>query len=119
MSGGGPGSRMRACPGYVVGLGATHAQFLSDDAGSRAFGLERGLCAYSAARLDPVALFDGVLREALAALPSSRRVWLAMDDSTLRKSGRTIPLTGWRRDPLSPPFAVNFQWGHRVLQTSL
>src|SRR6187402_3757108 len=75
--------------------------------------------AYSAARLDPAALFDGVLREALAALPSSRRVWLAMDDSTLRKSGRAIPLTGWRRDPLSPPFAVNFQWGHRVLQTSL
>lgn len=75
--------------------------------------------AYSAGRLDPGALFDGVLRAALAALPTGRRVWLAMDDSTLRKSGRKIPLTGWRRDPLSPPFAVNFQWGHRVLQTSL
>ena len=76
--------------------------------------------AYSARRLEPQAVFDAVLQEALAKRsPSQPRTWLAMDDSTLRKRGRKIPLTAWRRDPLSPPFAVNFQWGHRVLQTSL
>lgn len=75
--------------------------------------------AYSQGRMDPTLLFDAVLKEALAARKDPGRVWLAMDDSTLRKSGRKIPLTAWRRDPLSPPFAVNFHWGHRVLQTSL
>jgi len=75
--------------------------------------------AYSYARLDPGLLFGAVLKEALAAAAAQEPIWLAMDDSTLGKTGRKIPLTGWRRDPLSPPFAVNFQWGHRVLQSSL
>jgi hypothetical protein len=43
---------------------------------------------------------------------------VAMDDSATRKTGRRIPGCGWRRDPLSPPFSVNFSWGQRVLQCS-
>jgi hypothetical protein len=43
---------------------------------------------------------------------------LALDDSCTRKTGRRIPGCGWRRDPLSPPFHVNFTWGQRVLQFS-
>ena len=43
---------------------------------------------------------------------------VAMDDSCTRKTGRRIPGCGWRRDPLSPPFHVNFTWGQRVLQFS-
>ena len=41
---------------------------------------------------------------------------VAIDDSCTRKTGRRIPGCGWRRDPLSPPFHVNFTWGQRVLQ---
>ena len=45
--------------------------------------------------------------------------WIvAVDDSCTRKTGRRIPGCGWRRDPLSPPFHVNFSWGQRVLQFS-
>jgi hypothetical protein len=45
--------------------------------------------------------------------------WIvALDDSITRKTGRCIPGCGWRRDPLSPPFHVNFAWGQRVLQCS-
>ncbi len=45
--------------------------------------------------------------------------WIvAMDDSCTRKTGRRIPSCAWRRDPLSPPFNVNFIWGQRVLQFS-
>jgi hypothetical protein len=45
--------------------------------------------------------------------------WIvALDDSATRKTGRRIPGCGWRRDPLSPPFHVNFCWGQRVLQCS-
>lgn len=43
---------------------------------------------------------------------------VAMDDSCTRKTGRRIPGCAWRRDPLSPPFNVNFIWGQRVLQFS-
>jgi hypothetical protein len=37
----------------------------------------------------------------------------------LRKSGREISRTAWRRHPLPPPFAVDFQCGPRVLQSSM
>lgn len=52
-------------------------------------------------------------------LERSEGPWVvAVDDSCTRKSGRRIPGCGWRRDPLSPPFHVNFSWGQRVLQFS-
>ncbi len=74
---------------------------------------------YSAGRLKADLLLGAVLERALASQPDGSRIWLALDDSTPRKSGRKIPLSAWRRDPLSPPFAINFQWGQRVLQTSV
>jgi hypothetical protein len=43
---------------------------------------------------------------------------VAMDDSILRKTGRRIFGCGYRRDPLGPPFQVNFVRGLRVLQIS-
>lgn len=43
---------------------------------------------------------------------------VAMDDSLLRKTGRRIFGSGYRRDPMSPPFHVNFVRGLRVLQIS-
>ena len=72
---------------------------------------------YAQQRVEPEAAFGTILREAAAHTPG--RLWLGVDDSTLHKSGRRIPRCGWRRDPLSPPFAVNFQWGQRILQSSL
>lgn len=54
-----------------------------------------------------------------ATLARSEGPWVvAVDDSVTRKRGRRIPGCGWRRDPLSPPFNVNFVWGQRVLQFS-
>lgn len=54
-----------------------------------------------------------------ATLTRSQGPWIvAVDDSITRKHGRHIPGCGWRRDPLSPPFSVNFVWGQRVLQFS-
>jgi len=45
-------------------------------------------------------------------------VVVAMDDSLFRKSGNKTPGVGFRRDPLSPPFHVNFVRGQRFLQIS-
>jgi hypothetical protein len=41
-----------------------------------------------------------------------------MDDSLLRKTGRKISGVRYLRDPMSPPFHVNFVRGLRVLQIS-
>ena len=67
-------------------------------------------------RLPVAAVFEQVRRETLAR---TQGPWVvALDDSCTRKTGRRIPGCGWRRDPLSPPFHVNFTWGQRVLQFS-
>ena len=42
-----------------------------------------------------------------------------MDDTRLRKTGRSIPQAFYQRDPMSPPFHVNLTLGLRFLQASL
>jgi hypothetical protein len=63
-------------------------------------------------------LFDALLPSALAHCPG-RFVPVALDDTRLRKTGKRIPTAFWQRDPLSPPFRVNLQWGLRFLQASV
>jgi DDE superfamily endonuclease len=64
------------------------------------------------------ALFDALLPSALAHCPG-RFVPVALDDTRVKKTGQRIPTAFWQRDPLSPPFRVNLQWGLRFLQASL
>ena len=64
------------------------------------------------------ALFDALLPSALAHCPG-RFVPVALDDTRLKKTGKRIPTAFWQRDPLSPPFRINLQWGLRFLQASL
>jgi hypothetical protein len=73
---------------------------------------------YAKERVDPAALFGVARREWAARVPGDRPLVLALDDSIQRKRGRKIPGSAWRRDPLSPPFAVNWAWSQRVLQIS-
>lgn len=42
----------------------------------------------------------------------------ALDDSLLRKQGKKIPYVKYTRDPMGPPFSVNFVRGQRVIQLS-
>jgi hypothetical protein len=63
-------------------------------------------------------LFDALLPSALAHCPG-RFVPVALDDTRLKKTGQRIPTAFWQRDPLSPPFRINLQWGLRFLQASL
>jgi hypothetical protein len=59
-----------------------------------------------------------VFRRALVYYPG-RLVAIAVDDTRLRKTGRSIPHVFRQRDPLSPPFHVNLMLGLRFLQASL
>lgn len=73
---------------------------------------------HSRCQWEPQALFAPVLRRALAYCPS-RLVGVAVDDTRLRKTGRSILQAFYQRDPLSPPFHVNLVLGLRYLQASL
>src|SRR6185369_17695247 len=55
-------------------------------------------------------LFDPVIDEYLDRFRKGP-IRVAIDDTKLRKTGRKIPGVGWQRDPLSPPFHVNFMYG--------
>jgi hypothetical protein len=63
-------------------------------------------------------LFDPVIDEYLDRYPE-RPVVAAIDDTKLRKTGRKIKSARWQRDPLSPPFHLNFMFGLRFLQASI
>jgi hypothetical protein len=66
----------------------------------------------------PEQLFDPVIDEYLQRYPRGPVV-MPMDDTKVHKTGKHIPGASWQRDPMSPPFHVNFIWGLRFLQASL
>ena len=64
-------------------------------------------------------LFDPMMNEAIARYVPEGPLFMAWDDTVVRRTGRHVPNTAWRRDPMSPPFHVNLLWGQRYLLASL
>jgi hypothetical protein len=73
---------------------------------------------YTENRLEVEKIFGHVRTEIEQCGQPDSPLVVAMDDSLLRKTGRRIFGCGYRRDPLSPPFHVNFVRGLRILQIS-
>ena len=73
---------------------------------------------HSRCKWEPQQLFRPILEQALAWCPQAL-VGVAIDDTRLRKTGRSIPQAFYQRDPLSPPFHINLVLGLRFLQASL
>jgi hypothetical protein len=73
---------------------------------------------HSRCQWEPQQLFQPILKRGLAYCPQ-RLVGVALDDTKLRKTGRSIQQAFYQRDPLSPPFHVNLVLGLRFLQGSL
>jgi hypothetical protein len=94
----------------LTGLLATNGQLQSDWSADYRL--------YSRQRIEPAELFGQVRRGIERSLDAQEALTVAMDDSILRKSGRKTPGVGYRRDPLSPPFHVNFVRGMRFVQLS-
>jgi len=70
-------------------------------------------------RIDVSHLFDVALSGVLQELDSDQIIVAHMDDTLLKKTGKKVTGSGWRRDPLGPPFHTNFIWGQRFLQMSM
>lgn len=73
---------------------------------------------FSRKRFFPAELFGTVRRAVSAMAEPGKPLVVSMDDSLLRKTGRKVHGVAWKRDPMSPPFHVNFVRGVRVLQIS-
>ena len=63
-------------------------------------------------------LFNPILKEAIQ-LCKGKLLPLGTDDTRIKKTGKKIKSAHWGRDPLSPPFRINLQFGLRFLHTSL
>lgn len=70
-------------------------------------------------RLDLSQLWQVPLQSVLESLSPQAPVVALIDDTLVRKRGRRICGTSWRRDPLGPHFTNNFIWASRFLQLSL
>ncbi len=73
---------------------------------------------YSQDRFDDERVLALVRKMVESHLDTSQPLVTAMDDSLLRKTGTKVYGVRYLRDPLSPPFNVNFVRGLRVLQIS-
>jgi hypothetical protein len=73
---------------------------------------------HSRCRWEPQQLFRPILKRALEDCPQ-RLAGVALDDTKLRKTGRSIPQSFYQRDPLSPPFHVNLVLSLHFLQASI
>jgi hypothetical protein len=73
---------------------------------------------HSRCQWEPQQLFRPILKSALELCPQ-RLVGVALDDTKLRKTGRSIQQAFYQRDPMSPPFHLNLVLGLRFLQASL
>jgi hypothetical protein len=72
---------------------------------------------YGRERIDCESIFSHVRGEILDQ-SGSKPLITALDDSLLRKTGKKIPGVKYTRDPMGPPFQVNFVRGQRVIQMS-
>ncbi len=72
---------------------------------------------YSQERINCENIF-GRIRKEVCALNHSKLLVAALDDSLLPKTGKKIPGVKFARDPMGPPFQVNFIRGQRVIQMS-
>lgn len=69
-------------------------------------------------RFDAQGLFAPIRREVTERIGKDEPLVVMMDDTLIRKRGKKVHGTGWKRDPLGPAFCANFVWGQRFLQVS-
>lgn len=90
-------------------LCACHAQFEDWSASYRVF---------SRSPWEPTDLFQPVLETCLVQSSATGPFAIALDDTSLKKTGRRIPGVSYCRDPMSPAFHFNLRRGQRFIQAS-
>lgn len=73
---------------------------------------------FSRSPWEPNDVFQPILKSCLAYSPKEKLLVVALDDTSLKKTGKRIPGVSYGRDPMSPPFHVNLRRGQRYIQAS-
>jgi len=73
---------------------------------------------YSKARVDESVLFGRVRDSLIENLAPGEPLVVAFDDTIIRKTGKKIHGSTWKRDPLGPAFQTNLVLAQRYLQFS-
>ena len=73
---------------------------------------------YARQRIHPESIFREVRTQIEQLNGSAQPLVLALDDTILRKTGKHIPNTAYRKDPLGPAFHINLVWAQRMIQLS-
>ena len=74
---------------------------------------------FSKQRIDIQKIMNVIQTNVLKETSECSNIIAHMDDTIIKKTGKKIPGTAWRRDPLGPPFHTNFIWGQRFIQVSM
>jgi len=74
---------------------------------------------FSRSRIDINMLFSILQRIVIEENNSLPYVVGHLDDTIIKKTGKKIPGTSWKWDPLGPPFHTNYIWGQRFMQISI
>jgi DDE superfamily endonuclease len=74
---------------------------------------------YSHKRVNVESLFQPIRRTLAAKSSPAAPAVVALDDTRLRKTGTKTPGVAYVRDPLGPPFHVNFIKAQRFIQLSM
>ena len=61
-------------------------------------------------------LFEPAVRRSLDYVGTDEFICIAGDETKIKRTGRKVKRSRWMRDPLSPPFQVNFIKGIRIIQ---
>jgi len=64
-------------------------------------------------------LFEPAIRRSLDYLDNDDFISVAGDETKIKRAGRKVKRSRWMRDPLSPPFQVNFIKGIRIIQFAM
>lgn len=64
-------------------------------------------------------VFQNIFLKAVHLAGRDDYVVVHLDDTVIKKTGKKIPGTAWRRDALGPPFHTNFIWGQRFMKLSV
>lgn len=70
-------------------------------------------------RVDTNVMFEEILNQISEMNHPESPLVAMIDDSQLRKKGRKVYGTAWRRDAQGPHFQTNFIWSQRILQISV
>lgn len=74
---------------------------------------------FSSNKIDIKSIMAHIFFKGIELSPPSKYVVVHMDDTIIKKTGKKVKGTAWRRDPLGPPFHTNFIWGQRFIKLSL